>query len=98
MYRTLGLSMAAMAAVGISLAMTPSASAFHGGSNGSHGGSFGRLFNHHHGSSGSYGSHGGSSNSCACDCNDSDEGYENHNDGDDEVRDHASYQNEGRSM
>ena len=64
------LGLAAVAAIGASLAMTPSANAFHGGSSsggffgggshGSNGGSFGGLFHRHNGSSG--GSHGDTSN------------------------------------
>src|SRR6476620_4220481 len=68
MSRHFALGLAAIAAIGLSLAIAPAANAF-GGSSGSHGGSFGGLFHHHHGSSGSYGSNGGSYNSSDCDCN-----------------------------
>jgi hypothetical protein len=84
MFRKCSLSLAAVAAIGFSLAMSSSANAFFGGSNGSsggsHGGSFGGLFHHHNGSSG--GSHGDSS-SCGCNCGNSDEASEgNHEDSD----------------
>jgi hypothetical protein len=68
MFRKCGLSLAAFAAIGFSLAMSSSAIAFHGG-----------LFHRYHGSSG--GSYGGSSTSCGCDCGSSGEASEgNHED------------------
>jgi hypothetical protein len=94
MSRQFGIGLTAIAAMGLSLALVSPANAFHGGSNGSHGGffggshgsnggssggSFGGLFHHHHGSSG--GSHGGS-NSCACECGDDEATEANHEDAD----------------
>jgi translation initiation factor 3 subunit A len=97
MFRTCALSLAAIAAIGFSLAMSSSANAFFGGSNGgsggSHGGSFGGLFHHHHGSSG--GSHGDSS-SCDCNCGNSGEASEgNHEDNDEH---HAVSDRDDRAM
>ena len=101
MFRKCALSLAAMAAIGFSLAMSSPANAFFGGSNGvsvgSHGGSFGGLFHRHHGSSGSYGSHGGSSNSCGCDCGNSDEASEGNHEDNDEHHEGVS-ERHGRDM
>jgi hypothetical protein len=82
MSRQFALGLAALAAIGTSLAMVAPANAggssggsfggFFGGSHGSSGGSFGGLFHHHNGSSGGgYGSN--SDNGCDCGCGGSEE-------------------------
>src|SRR6476620_10085687 len=93
MFRHLALSMVAVAAIG--LAVVPSASAFGGGSHGSHGGSFGGVFGGSHGSNGSHGglfgglfngshgsngSHGGYASNNDCNCDCGD--ADKHADGD----------------